>query len=92
LDINKMKALSYEELRALYKNFLHSQDISKLTINTAFALMAFVIAPYSLEAGIGFLLLLSVSMANSGVIGVIIARRMSAQNRPKHVHKIVLGL
>lgn len=31
-----MKALSYEELRDLYKGFLHSQDISKLTINTAY--------------------------------------------------------
>jgi hypothetical protein len=32
-----MKALSYEELRALYRNFLHSQNISKLTVNTAYA-------------------------------------------------------
>jgi len=36
LELNSMKALSYEELRALYKTFLHSQDISKLTINTAY--------------------------------------------------------
>lgn len=36
MDINKMKALSYEELRALYKNFLHSQNIAKTTINTAY--------------------------------------------------------
>jgi len=32
-----MKALSYDELRALYRDFLHSQNISKLTINTAYA-------------------------------------------------------
>lgn len=36
MDINKMKDLSYEELRALYRSFLHSQNISKLTINTAY--------------------------------------------------------
>jgi len=36
LDINKMKDLSYDELRALYRKFLHSQNISKLTINTAY--------------------------------------------------------
>ena len=36
MDINKMKALPYNELRALYKNFLHSQNISKATINTAY--------------------------------------------------------
>ena len=36
LDIDKLKALSYEELRALYKIFLHSQNISKLTVNTAY--------------------------------------------------------
>jgi hypothetical protein len=36
LDINKMKALPYDELRALYRNFLHSQNISQLTINTAY--------------------------------------------------------
>lgn len=37
MDINKMKALSYADLRALYKSFLHNQDISKATINTAYA-------------------------------------------------------
>ncbi len=31
-----MKALSYDELRALYRKFLHSQNISKATINTAY--------------------------------------------------------
>ena len=36
MNINKMKALPYDELRALYKNFLHSQNISQLTINTAY--------------------------------------------------------
>jgi len=36
LDINKMKDLSYDDLRALYRNFLHSQDIAIATINTAY--------------------------------------------------------
>ena len=36
MDINKMKALSYDELRDLYRNFLHSQSLSQLTINTAY--------------------------------------------------------
>lgn len=36
MDIDKMKALSYEELRVVYRSFLHSQNISKLTINTAY--------------------------------------------------------
>ena len=36
LDINKIKALPYDELRALYKNFLNSQNISTATINTAY--------------------------------------------------------
>ena len=36
MDINKMKALPYDELRALYKKFLHSQNISTATINTAY--------------------------------------------------------
>ncbi|WP_339280364.1 hypothetical protein [Lysinibacillus sp. FSL P2-0066] len=36
LDINKMKALPYDELRALYRNFLHGQNISKPTVNTAY--------------------------------------------------------
>ena len=35
MDINKMKALPYDEMRALYRNFLNSQDISKATISTA---------------------------------------------------------
>jgi len=36
LDINKMKVLSYDELRALYKNFLSSQYSSTASINTAY--------------------------------------------------------
>ena len=36
LELNSMKALSYDDLRALYKEFLHSQNISKATINTAY--------------------------------------------------------
>ncbi|WP_407309964.1 hypothetical protein [Desulfosporosinus sp. SB140] len=36
MDINQLKAQSYDELRALYRTFLHSQNISKLTINTAY--------------------------------------------------------
>jgi hypothetical protein len=31
-----MIVLSYDELRSLYREFLHSQNISKLTINTAY--------------------------------------------------------
>lgn len=37
MDINKMKALSFEEIRNLYKSFLHSQDYAKTTINTAYS-------------------------------------------------------
>lgn len=37
MDKNKLKALSFDELRTLYRNFLHSQDISKLTIDTAYS-------------------------------------------------------
>ncbi|MHB1154148.1 MAG: hypothetical protein ACYCWE_20450 [Eubacteriales bacterium] len=37
MDTNKLKALSYDELRALYRNFLQSQNISKLTIDTAYS-------------------------------------------------------
>lgn len=37
MDINNLQALSYEELRAVYRSFLHSQNISKLTISTAYA-------------------------------------------------------
>lgn len=36
MNINKMRALPYDELRAVYRSFLHSQDISRLTINTAY--------------------------------------------------------
>ena len=35
LDINQMKALSYDELRYLYKMFLQSQDFKKSTVNTS---------------------------------------------------------
>lgn len=35
MDMNEMKALSYDELRSLYRSFLQSQNLSRLTINTA---------------------------------------------------------
>ena len=37
MDINKMKAMPYDELRTLYRSFLSGQKISKATINTAYA-------------------------------------------------------
>lgn len=37
MDVNDLKELLYEELRALYRKFLHSQNISELTINTAYS-------------------------------------------------------
>jgi len=37
LDINKMMSLSYDELRAEYRIFLHSRDYSQSTINTAYS-------------------------------------------------------
>ena len=36
MDIEKMKAQSYDELRGLYRSFLHRQKISKETINTIY--------------------------------------------------------
>lgn len=36
MDLNSMRALSYDELLSLYRKFLHNQSISKATINTAY--------------------------------------------------------
>ena len=35
MDISKLKEMPYDELRVLYKQHLHSLNISKATINTA---------------------------------------------------------
>ena len=37
MDINNMKALSYDDLRVLYRNYLNSQEFTKKTIHTACA-------------------------------------------------------
>lgn len=37
MDRNELKKMSYDELRASYKGFLHGQNISSLTINTAYS-------------------------------------------------------
>ncbi|WP_312072459.1 PD-(D/E)XK nuclease family protein [Anaerotignum propionicum] len=37
MEINNMKALSYEELRSLYKKFLHSLNLSKSTVSTSYS-------------------------------------------------------
>lgn len=37
MDINKMKALSFEELRGLYRSFLNNLNYKKTTINTSYS-------------------------------------------------------
>lgn len=37
MDATKIRALPYDELRTLYRNYLHSQNISNATVNTAYA-------------------------------------------------------
>jgi hypothetical protein len=37
MDTNAMKAMQYDELRTLYKGFLCSLNLSKLTIDTAYS-------------------------------------------------------
>jgi len=37
LDKNELKKLSYDDLRQIYKGFLHNQNLSKLTVNTAYS-------------------------------------------------------
>ena len=37
MDINKMKVLSFEELRALYRKFLNSLDYKQTTIDTSYS-------------------------------------------------------
>lgn len=37
MDKNELQKLSYDELRAVYKGFLHNQNLSKLTVNTAYS-------------------------------------------------------
>lgn len=66
--------------------------LASLLINICMALMAFVIAPYSLEAGIACLVLLGLSLAGSGIIAVIFAREWSAHYRSKPGSIFALGL
>lgn len=37
MNINYLKVLSFDELCALYRNFLHNQNISQRTVKTAYA-------------------------------------------------------
>jgi len=66
--------------------------VASLLSNICFALLAFAVAPYSLEAGIACLVLLGISLADSGVIAVFFAKRLSPQYWSKIDHRIVLGL
>ena len=66
--------------------------MASLLINICMALMAFVIAPYSMEAGIACLVLLGLSLAGSGIIAVIFAREWSTHYRSKPGSIIALGL
>lgn len=66
--------------------------LAALLSNICLALLAFAVAPYSLEAGIACLVLLGVSLADSGIIAVLFARKLSAQYRFKPGRIMVLGL
>ena|SRR5665647_581801 len=66
--------------------------VASLLINICMALMSFVIAPYSMEAGIACLVLLGLSLAGSGIIAVIFAREWSTHYRSSPSSIIALGL
>lgn len=71
---------------------LHSRQLVKRTlllmvasmlIHLSLALLAFAVAPFSLEAGIACLVLLGISLANSGIIAVIFAKKWFPQVQSK---------
>jgi len=74
------------------KKTLHNRQLIKRTvllvaaslmIHLSLALLAFAVAPYSLEAGIACLVLLGISLTNSGIIAVIFAKKWSPQAQSK---------
>lgn len=95
---------SYQPPRMTEKSLmetLHNRQLIRRTVllilaslltNICMALMAFVIAPYSMEAGIACLVLLGLSLAGSGIIAVIFAKEWPAHYRSKSGTIIALGL
>jgi len=57
--------------------------VASLLMNISLALLAFTVAPFSLEAGIACLVLLGISLVDSGVIAVLFAKRLSTKYQSK---------
>jgi len=55
-------------------------------------LLAFVVSPLSEEAGIACLVFLGISLANSGVIAVLLARKFSPPYRSISGNRVALEL
>ncbi|ETA81446.1 hypothetical protein [Youngiibacter fragilis] len=72
LDENKLMETVY--LRQLAKRTL-LLTIASLFSNICLVLLAFVIAQYSLAAGMACLVLLGASLAGSGIIAAVFAKR-----------------
>lgn len=55
-------------------------------------LLAFALTPLSFEAGIACLVFLGISLANSGVIAVLLSKKLSPQYRSQPGYQIALDL
>ena len=55
--------------------------VASLLSYVCLGLLAFVVSPLSPEAGIACLVFLGISLANGGVIAVLLARKFSSQYR-----------
>ena len=89
--ITEEKLLKTLQSRQLIKQAL-LLIIASLLTNISLALLAFAVAPFSLEAGIACLILLGISLADSGVIAVLFVKRLSTQYQSKSNWLKALGI
>lgn len=72
--LDEKKLIEIAHARQLAKRTL-ILTVASLITNICLVLLAFVIAPYSLTAGMACLALLGASLAGSGIIAAVFAKR-----------------
>jgi len=66
--------------------------IASVLIYVCLALLAFAIAPLYFEVSVGLMVFLGISLANSGVLAVLLTKRLSPQYRFGPVNQVSLEL
>ena len=89
--VTEKQLMAILQQRQLFKQTL-LLVLASLLIYACLVLLAFALTPLSFEAGIACVVFLGLSLVNSGVLAVLLAKKISPQHQSLTGYKIALKL